>query len=179
MSVMGQHEHRRMIRRFGAPPPGPFLIPVPADRAEHVPAHHIRAPRAHEPLLRDLVGIVGSRVADVPAVQLTPPLAQGVLAALVRPGDEAVQRDRHVAGGVRHRNLLSDCDLQAVVRTVAGDANLRAPLPSRAGPTTAERLTVAYAAALALETGESPKRLPRLPRQRPHHALARPAACPA
>jgi diketogulonate reductase-like aldo/keto reductase len=38
-----------------------------------------------------------------PAVQFPPPLAQGVLAALVRPGDEAVQRHRHVAGGVRHR----------------------------------------------------------------------------
>src|SRR4051794_14313222 len=42
-------------------------------------------------------------------------------------------------------------------------AHLGAPLPSRAGPTTAERLAAAYAAALALETGESPKRLPRLP----------------
>jgi hypothetical protein len=34
--------------------------------------------------------------------------------------------------------------------------HLEAPLPSRAGPTTAERLAAAYAAALALETGESP-----------------------
>src|SRR4051794_14892252 len=172
MSVMGQHEHRRVIRRFGAPPPGPFLIPAPADRAEHVPTHHIGAPRAHEPLVRDLVGVVGPRVADVPAVQLPPPLAQGVLAALVRPGDEAVQRDRHVAGGVRHRNLLSDCDLQAVVRTVAGDGKPPGAAPSRAGPTTAECLATAYAA-LALETRESPKRLPRLPRQGPHQALAR------
>jgi hypothetical protein len=28
-----------------------------------------------------------------------------VLATLVRPGDEAVERDRHVTGGVRHRRL--------------------------------------------------------------------------
>jgi hypothetical protein len=34
--------------------------------------------------------------------------------------------------------------------------HLGAPLPSRAEPTTAERLAAAYAAALALETGESP-----------------------
>lgn len=34
--------------------------------------------------------------------------------------------------------------------------HLGAPLPSRAGPATAERQAAAYAAALALETGESP-----------------------
>jgi hypothetical protein len=28
-----------------------------------------------------------------------------------------------VAGGVRHANLLSDCGLQAIVQTVAGDGN--------------------------------------------------------
>src|SRR3954462_11557960 len=55
-------------------------------------------------------------------------------------------------------------------------ANLGAPLPSRAGPTTAERLAAAYPPALPPQTGESPKRLPRLPRQRPHQALARPGA---
>src|SRR6476619_3383920 len=37
MAVMGQHENRRVIGRFGAPPAGPFLVPAPADRAEHVP----------------------------------------------------------------------------------------------------------------------------------------------
>ena len=49
-----------------------------------------------------LVGIVGALVAQVPGVQLPPALAQGVLAALLRPGDEAVERDRHVARGVGH-----------------------------------------------------------------------------
>jgi hypothetical protein len=34
--------------------------------------------------------------------------------------------------------------------------HLGAPLPSRAGPSTAERLAAAYAAVLALETAESP-----------------------
>src|SRR4051812_49577302 len=95
-------------------------------------------PWAHEPLVRDLVGIVGSRVADVPAVQLQPPFAQGVLAALVRPGDEAVERDRHVAGGVRHRNLLSG-DPHAVVRTVAGDGEVTDPRTRAARPTRAWR----------------------------------------
>src|SRR3954454_19878608 len=33
-------------------------------------------------------------------------------------------------------NLLGECDVQAVVRTVAGDGRPGAPLPPRAGPTT-------------------------------------------
>src|SRR6187200_315816 len=52
-------------RTFGAPPADPFLVPVPADGTEHVPPHHIRAPRAHEPPGRDLVRFGRPRVADV------------------------------------------------------------------------------------------------------------------
>src|SRR6478735_967781 len=70
----------------------------------------------------------GSRVADVPAVQLQPPLAQRVLAALLRPGDEAVQRDRYVAGGVRHREppelLRRACGRVGILGIVAGDGIL-------------------------------------------------------
>lgn len=74
----------------------------PADGAEHVPPHHVRTPRAHEPATRGCVGVSGARVAEVPGVRLQPAPAQGVVPALVRPGDEAVERDRHVAGRVRH-----------------------------------------------------------------------------
>ena len=41
-------------------------------------------------------------VAEVPAVELPSALPKRVLATLVRPCDETVERDRHVAGGVRH-----------------------------------------------------------------------------
>ena len=103
MAVMGQHEDRRVIGRFSAPPAGPFLVQSPRIGPNILPTHHVRAPRAHGPLVRDLVGLIGPRVADMPTVQLPPPLPQRVLPALIRSGDEAVQRDRHVAGGVRHR----------------------------------------------------------------------------
>src|SRR4051812_18905701 len=36
-SVMGEHEDRRVVWRLGAPPAAPVLIPLAADRAEHVP----------------------------------------------------------------------------------------------------------------------------------------------
>src|SRR5512141_475523 len=51
VAVMGEYEDRRVVRRLGAPPAGPVRVPVPTDGAEHVPPHHVRTPRAHEPLL--------------------------------------------------------------------------------------------------------------------------------
>src|ERR1700677_924888 len=42
-------------------------------------------------------------------MDLPPALPQRILPTLVRPGDEAVERDRHVAGGVRHRRPPRDC----------------------------------------------------------------------
>src|SRR5512132_3651132 len=46
-------------------------------------------------------------------VELAPTLTEWILAALVGPSDETVERDRHVAGGVRHRRPLGlVCDLQ-------------------------------------------------------------------
>ena len=54
-------------------------------------------------------------VAEVPGVELPSALPERVLATLVRPGDEAVERDRHVTGGVRHpRPFEGDCELQVV-----------------------------------------------------------------
>src|SRR5215216_91341 len=102
--VMREHEHRCMIRRLGPPPAAPVLLPLAADRPEHVAAHEVSAARAHEPAGRRLVGLVGALVAEVPAVELPSALPERVLATLVRPGDETVERDRHVARGVRHRD---------------------------------------------------------------------------
>src|SRR5215210_3132894 len=104
VSVMGEHKHRRVVRRLGAPPAAPVLIPLAADRPEHVPPHDVGPAWAHEPAGRRRVGVVGALVAEMPAVELAPAYAQWILAALVGPSDETVERDRHVAGGVRHRS---------------------------------------------------------------------------
>src|SRR3954451_25333679 len=112
-SVMCEYEDRRVVRRLRTPPAAPVLIPLAADRPEHVAPHDVRAARAHEPAGRRRVGVVGSLVAEMPAVELAPTLAERVLAALVGPSDETVERDRHVAGRVRHRRPLGlVCDLQ-------------------------------------------------------------------
>src|SRR5262245_52979735 len=105
-SGMGRHRHGRVVRRLGTPPAAPVLIPLAADRPEHVPPHDVRAARAHEPAGRRRVGVVGALVAEMPAMELAPALAEWILAALVGPSDETVERDRYVAGGVRHRRPL-------------------------------------------------------------------------
>src|SRR5690349_5262895 len=48
VGVMGEHEHRRVVRRLGTPPTAPVLVPLAANRPEHVPSHDVRAARAHE-----------------------------------------------------------------------------------------------------------------------------------
>src|ERR671911_2600061 len=125
-SVMGEHKHRRVVRRLGTPPAAPVLIPLAADRPEHVPPHDVRAARAHEPSGRGRVGVVGALVAEMPDMDLAPTPAEWILAALVGPSDETVERDRHVAGGVRHRRPLGlVCDLQVATAPLE-------PLPSTA-----------------------------------------------
>ena len=111
--VVGEHEDRRVVGRLGAPPSIPVLIPLAADRPEHVAAHHVGPARSHEPALCRRVGVVRALVAEVPAMDLPAALPQRILPALVRPGDEAIERDRHVAGGVRHQRPPSNCGLQA------------------------------------------------------------------
>src|SRR5436190_23907461 len=106
VSVMGEHKHRRVVRRLGTPPAAPVLLPLAADRPEHVPPHDVRAARAHEPAGRGRVGVVGALVVEMPSVELAPAFAEWIFAALVGPSDETVERDRHVAGGVRHRRPL-------------------------------------------------------------------------
>src|SRR4051812_20324262 len=105
-SVMAEDEDGCVVRRLGAPPAAPVVIPLAADRPEHVPPHDVRAARAHEPAGRRRVGVVGALVAEMPAVELSPTLAEWIIEALVGPSDETVERDRHVAGGVRHRRPL-------------------------------------------------------------------------
>src|SRR6188472_233769 len=103
--VVGEHEDRRVVGRLGPPPSIPVLIPLAADRPEHVAAHDVGPARSHEPALCRRVGVIRALVTEVPAVDLLAALAQRILPALVRSGDEAVERDRHVAGGIRHRRL--------------------------------------------------------------------------
>src|SRR5215218_8413774 len=105
-SVMGEHKDRRVVRRLGTPPAAPVLIPLAADRPEHVPPHDVRAARAHEPAGRRRVAVIGALIAEMPTMELAPTLAEWILAALVGPSDETVERDRHVAGRVRHRHPL-------------------------------------------------------------------------
>src|SRR5438034_10991228 len=40
VSVMGEHKHRRMVRRLGTPPAAPVLIPLAAGRPGPVSLHH-------------------------------------------------------------------------------------------------------------------------------------------
>src|SRR5215213_2959038 len=105
-SVIGEHKDRHVVRRLGTPPAAPVLIPLAADRPEHVPPHDVRAARAHEPADRRRIGVVRALVAEMPAMELAPTLAEWILAALVRPSNETIERDRHVAGRVRHRRPL-------------------------------------------------------------------------
>src|SRR3954453_14376833 len=116
VSVMGEHKDRRVVRRLGTPPAAPVLIPLAADRPEHVPPHDVRAARTHEPVGRRRVGLVGALVAEMPGMELAPSLTEWILAALVGASDETVERDRHGAGRVRHRRPLGlVCDLQVAI----------------------------------------------------------------
>src|SRR5919108_3548521 len=139
-SVMGEHKHRRVVRRLGTPPAAPVLIPLSADRPEHVPPHDVRAARAHEPVGRRRVGVVGALVAEMPGMELAPTLTEWILAALVGPSDETVERDRHVAGGVRHRRPPGlVCDLQVATAPLEPPPSHRsptgrAPSPPRSRP---------------------------------------------
>src|SRR4029079_12297540 len=111
-SVWRENKHRRVLGRSGPPPAAPVLIPLAANRPEHVPPHDVGAAWAHKPAGRGRVGVVGALVAEMPTVELAPALAEWILAALVGPRDETVERDRHVAGGVRHGPLNVVCGLQ-------------------------------------------------------------------
>jgi len=99
--VMGEDEHGVVVRRVVTPPARPLLVaPAAADGAEHVPAHHAGTdvrPRfldywcalVHLAALSAVVSAEGGQRED-PLVQPLATLAERVLQALVRAGDESV-----------------------------------------------------------------------------------------
>ena len=111
--VVGEHVHRHVVGRVLAPPAAPALIPRARTAAEHVPPHDV-GPDIVEDLFDDLrVGValaalhplLGAPRARLerPLVQAHAAFADGVLLALIRPRDEAVQRDRDLAAHAHAR----------------------------------------------------------------------------
>src|SRR5580704_15024513 len=112
---MGEDEHGVVVGRVVAPPARPLLVApgTTADRAEHVPAHHRGAdvlPRFLDypcalvhlaPLLA--VGLAPGGQRNNPVVEPLAALAERILLALVRAGDETVQRDRDMTPKLAHR----------------------------------------------------------------------------
>lgn len=112
---MGEDKHGVVVGRVVTPPACPLLVApgTTADGAEHVPAHHPGTdvlPRLLEyrcalvhlaPLLAVGSAPVGQR--NHPVVEPLAALAERVLLALVRAGDETVQRDRDVTPELAHR----------------------------------------------------------------------------
>src|SRR6266496_4037314 len=113
--VMGDNEYGVVVGRVVAPPARPLLVApgTTTDRAEHVPAHHRSAdvlPRFLDypcalvhlaPLLA--VGLAPGGQRNHPVVEPLAALAERVLLALVRAGDETVQRDRDMTPKLAHR----------------------------------------------------------------------------
>lgn len=104
--MVGQNEHRRVVRRIRAPPPLPFVVrPCPAHGPEHVAAHDPRA-NVLERASREFVVDAGRPAvaaldipqecagADEPLVQLLTAPAQRLFAILIGAGAEAVGGDR-------------------------------------------------------------------------------------
>src|SRR5262245_9659081 len=100
---MGEDEHGVVVRRVPGPPSGPPLVApgTAADRAEHVPAHQsgadVLAGFLDDPCaLVDLAALVAVGLApggkrNDPVVEPLAALAERVLHALVRTGNEPVQ----------------------------------------------------------------------------------------
>src|SRR5215212_10831573 len=113
---MGDDEYVVVVRRVVSPPTLPLLIaPVPAaDGPEHVAAHHagadVLARFFDDPCaLVDLAALLVMRLApngqrNDPVVEPLAALAERVLLALVRAGDESVCRDRDVTPELVHRS---------------------------------------------------------------------------
>src|SRR5204862_5656964 len=113
--VMGENEHGVVVGRVVAPPARPLLVApgTTADRAEHVSAHHARPdvlarfldyPCALVHLAALLaVGLAPGGQRNHPIVEPLAALAERVLLALVRAGDETVQRDRDMTPKLAHR----------------------------------------------------------------------------
>jgi hypothetical protein len=92
VGVVREHEHGRMVGRLLAPPPAPFLVPLTADRTEHVPAHHIGTTLLGQVVAGAGVSLV-ERLSQVPLVQPQAADTDRVVASLFWPGDVAVKGD--------------------------------------------------------------------------------------
>src|SRR4051794_39321620 len=102
---MGEDEDRTVEGRLRAPPSVPGWVdgPRPRTAAEHPAPHHLGADIGFRPFDHRAAGIDLSPLAAVrpapsgelegPLVQPLALLTQRLLFALVRPGDEAVERD--------------------------------------------------------------------------------------
>src|SRR5207237_8984240 len=112
---MGEQEHGVVVGRVAAPPARPLLVAAgaTADRAEHVSAHHagpdvldrfLEYPCAlvHLAALLALESAPGGQ-RNHPVVEPLAALAERVLLALVRAGDEPVQRNRDMTPKLAHR----------------------------------------------------------------------------
>src|SRR5204863_2227152 len=105
--MVGQDKDRRMVGWLVAPPASPGLVPLAIPAAEHLAAHDVGAITLQE--LLNHVRVHAARAARLsmlplpargfehPLMQPHPSFADRVLKALVGPGDEAVERARHVA----------------------------------------------------------------------------------
>src|SRR5215208_6666959 len=104
-----------VVGRVVAPPARPLLVPPgpTADRADHVSTHH-GGPDVLERFLEyrcalvELaallpVGLAPGCQRNHPVVEPVAAFAERVLLALVRAGDETVQRDRDVTPKLAHR----------------------------------------------------------------------------
>ena len=94
VGVVGEDEHRRVVRRLVPPPSTPFLVPLAANGTEHVASHDIRAAPLEQVIASALVRLV-ARLARVkmPLVQSQAADSKRVLTTLVRTRDEAVKGD--------------------------------------------------------------------------------------
>src|SRR4051795_9331640 len=112
--VMGEDEHGVVVGRVVAPPARPLLVApgTTADRAEHVSAHHAgpdvldrfleyRGALVHLAALL-AVGLAPGGQRDHPVVEPLAALAERVLLALVRAGDETVHGDRDMTSELAH-----------------------------------------------------------------------------
>src|SRR5437660_1617371 len=125
--VVGQHEHRHVIRRVLAPPAAPPVVrPRPAHGAEHVAAHDIRTDAFPEALGKIVVGarrparlpvdLAKPARADVPAVQLLTTHAEWVLQSLAGAGAVPVERDREVVDAQFGHGILRWCRMRRMGR---------------------------------------------------------------
>src|SRR6059036_2255834 len=111
---MGENEHGVVVGRVVAPPARPLLVApgTTVGRAEHVSAHHAgpdvlarfleyRGALVHLAALL-AVGLAPGGQRNHPVVEPLAALAERVLLALVRAGDETVQGDRDMTPELAH-----------------------------------------------------------------------------